>query len=54
MNTAARLQDAAQPNQILISENCYELVKEAFKCKKIGDITMKNKAQTLTAYEVLE
>ncbi|MGB5436716.1 MAG: adenylate/guanylate cyclase domain-containing protein [Maribacter sp.] len=54
VNTAARLQDAAQPNQILISENCYELVKEAFKCKKIGEIVMKNKAQTLTAYEVLE
>ncbi|MBD0849279.1 adenylate/guanylate cyclase domain-containing response regulator [Maribacter arenosus] len=54
VNTAARLQDAAQPNQILISQNCYEMVKEAFKCKKIGDITMKNKAQTLTAYEVLE
>jgi class 3 adenylate cyclase/FixJ family two-component response regulator len=54
VNTAARLQDAAQPNQILISQNCYEVVKEAFKCKKIGDITMKNKAQTLTAYEVLE
>jgi class 3 adenylate cyclase/FixJ family two-component response regulator len=54
VNTAARLQDAAQPNQILISQNCYERVKEAFKCKKIGDITMKNKAQTLTVYEVLE
>ena len=54
VNTAARLQDAAQPNQILISQHCYERVKEAFKCKKIGEIIMKNKAQTLTAYEVLE
>jgi len=54
VNTAARLQDAAQPNQILISKDCYEKVKEAFQCKKIGDITMKNKAQSLTVYEVLE
>jgi class 3 adenylate cyclase/FixJ family two-component response regulator len=54
VNTAARLQDAAQPNQILISKDCYEQVKEAFQCKKIGDIAMKNKAQTLTVYEVLE
>ncbi len=54
VNTAARLQDAAQPNQILISRHCYEKVKEAFQCKKIGDIAMKNKAQTLTVYEVLE
>jgi class 3 adenylate cyclase/FixJ family two-component response regulator len=54
VNTAARLQGAAQPNQILISKDCYENVKEAFQCKKIGDITMKNKAQSLTVYEVLE
>ena len=54
VNTAARLQDAAQPNQILISQHCYEKVKEAFQCKKIGDIAMKNKAQTLMVYEVLE
>ncbi|MCJ7467018.1 MAG: response regulator [Maribacter sp.] len=54
VNTAARLQDAAQPNQILISKDCYENVKEAFQCKKIGDIAMKNKAQTLMVYEVLE
>ncbi len=54
VNTASRLQDAAQPNQILISENCYENVKEAFQCKKIGSIAVKNKAQPLIVYEVLE
>ncbi len=54
VNTAARLQDAAKENQILITADCYEKVKEAFQCKKIGDISMKNKAQALTVYEVLE
>jgi len=54
VNTAARLQDAAEENQILICEDCYKKIKEAFKCKKIGDITMKNKAQPLMAFEVLE
>ena len=54
VNIAARLQDAAQPNQILISEDCYEQVKEAFQCKKIGSIELKNKAQPLVTYEVLE
>lgn len=54
VNTAARLQDAAEENQILICKDCYEKIKEAFKCRKIGDITMKNKLQTLVAYEVLE
>lgn len=54
VNTAARLQDAAKENQIVISESCYEKVKESFKCKKIGEINMKNKARPLTAYEVIE
>jgi len=54
VNTAARLQDAAEENQILISAYCYEQIKEAFKCKKLDDIKMKNKAQGLSVYEVLE
>jgi adenylate cyclase len=54
VNTAARLQDSAQENQIIISENCYEKVKESFKCEKVGSISMKNKAKPLTVYNVLE
>lgn len=54
VNTAARLQDAAEENQIVISEDCYNRVKESFKCEKIGDITLKNKAKPMTIYQVLE
>ncbi|WP_339657458.1 adenylate/guanylate cyclase domain-containing protein [uncultured Maribacter sp.] len=54
VNTAARLQDAAKENQIVICENCYEKVKEAFKCENLGSISMKNKAQPLTVFNVLE
>lgn len=54
VNIAARLEDAANDNQILISEACYEQVKEAFQCNKIGSIPLKNKAQEITVYEVLE
>ena len=54
VNIAARLQSAAEENQILISEDNYKQVKEAFKCKKFGEISLKNKANTLTVYEVLE
>ncbi|NNE03971.1 MAG: response regulator [Eudoraea sp.] len=54
VNIAARLEDAAAENQILISEACYEKVKEAFQCKKIGGVQLKNKAQEITVYEVLE
>lgn len=54
VNVASRLQEAAEENQIVISESCYQKVKEAFKCKKIGDISVKNKAEPLVVYEVLE
>lgn len=54
VNTAARLQDAAKENQIIIAENCYEKVKESFKCEKVGSINLKNKAKPLSVYNVLE
>jgi len=54
VNTAARFQDAAKENQIIISEACYNEVKEAFKCERIGDIELKNKAQSITVYQVIE
>ncbi|WP_299164569.1 adenylate/guanylate cyclase domain-containing protein [uncultured Eudoraea sp.] len=54
VNTAARLQDAAGENQIIICESCYEGVKESFHCKKVGSISMKNIAAPVTVYEVLE
>jgi class 3 adenylate cyclase/FixJ family two-component response regulator len=54
VNTAARLQDAAEENQIIISESCYDKVKEAFKCEAMGSITMKNKAKPVNVYSVME
>ena len=54
VNTAARLQDVAKENQIIISEDCYEKVKESFKCEKVGTVNLKNKANPLTIYEVIE
>ena len=54
VNTAARLQDAAKENQIMISEGCYQQVKESFKCKKLESIHLKNKSEPVIVYEVLE
>ncbi|WP_296382981.1 adenylate/guanylate cyclase domain-containing protein, partial [Winogradskyella sp.] len=54
VNTAARLQDAAEENQIIIAEDCYEQIKESFKCEKVGNISLKNKANPITIYQVLE
>lgn len=54
VNTAQRLQSAAAPNQIVISELAYEKVKDSFTCNKVGDVILKNKSLPVTIYEVLE
>jgi len=53
VNTAQRLQAAAAVGQILISEASYEKVKQSFNCNKIGTVVLKNKADAIVAYEVL-
>lgn len=54
VNTAQRLQSVAEPGKIIISENCYEKVKESFNCKKVREIILKHKANPVTIYEVLD
>jgi len=54
VNTAQRLESVAGPGQIVISEQSYEKVKEYFKCKKLGAVSVKNKSNPLMIYEVLE
>ena len=54
VNVAARLQDKAAPNQILITESCYLSVKESFNFKELGDFLLKNKTERSKVYEVLE
>lgn len=53
VNVAARLQDAAQKGQILVSESGYNRVKESFSCKKCKVIKIKNKELPVTVYEIL-
>jgi len=54
VNTAQRLQSAAGEGQIIISEDSFEKVKESFNCRKVGEISLKNKANPLMIYEVLD
>ncbi len=54
VNIAQRLQSAAEPGQIVISQKSYQKVKESFKCIRIGEMKLKNKAKSLILYEVLE
>ncbi len=54
VNTAQRLQSAAKPGQILVNQQVFMQVKEAFQFLKIGEVMLKNKALPATVYEVLE
>ncbi|NCU05468.1 MAG: response regulator [Chitinophagaceae bacterium] len=53
VNTAQRLQGKAENNQILITEESYEKVKQSFQCNKIGSAVLKNKEAEIVLYEVV-
>jgi adenylate cyclase len=53
VNVSQRLQSAAQPNQIVITEAIYERIKESFECQPIGELKLKNKANPIMTYEVV-
>lgn len=54
VNIAQRLQNAANEGQIIINESAYLKVKESFNCKKVGEVTLKNKAMPMVVYEVMD
>jgi class 3 adenylate cyclase len=54
VNVAQRFQSVAKPNQIVIGQSAYDKVKESFNCQPIGEVSLKNKANPLMIYEVLE
>lgn len=54
VNIAQRLQMAAGEGQIVISETAYEKVKEFFNCSRIGEISLKNKTNTVNVYQVMD
>ena len=54
VNLSQRLQSAAKPNQIVITEDTYQKAKESFSCEKIGEVTLKNKSKPVMIYEVKE
>jgi class 3 adenylate cyclase len=54
VNLAQRLQSAAKPGQIIITEEVFHKAKESFHCEKIGDVNLKNKALPVTIYQVME
>lgn len=53
VNLAKRLQEVAEPNQILISQAIYELVQEWVEVIPLGPVHVKNRQTPVLAYELL-
>jgi len=53
-NIAARLQSLSGPNQILISDDSYQLIKDDFNFKLQGDLQLKGIADAVIGYQVIE
>ncbi len=54
INLASRMQTAAAPNTILISENTHRLVAPLFEFEDRGEMEVKGKSEPIHVYRVLE
>lgn len=52
VNIAQRLQSIAKEGQIIVNADSYEKVKDSFQFEKIGDVSLKHKANLVTIYQV--
>ena len=53
VNLAARLQNAAAPGQIVVSQATYLLTQHAFSFEFLGDLSLKGKAEPVSAYRAV-
>lgn len=54
INLAKRLQEVAQPGQILVGESTYRSTRRAFEFEQLPPLTLRGIAEPVSAYEVLE
>ncbi|HEX6474040.1 MAG TPA: adenylate/guanylate cyclase domain-containing protein, partial [Candidatus Limnocylindria bacterium] len=52
VNTASRLQDAAKPGQILVSQRTQRLAQEAFDFRRLKPIKVQGKQDAVTVFEL--
>src|SRR5688572_1955050 len=52
LNLAARLEQAAQPGEILISETTYRVVRDAVVAEKAGPLSLKGWAEPVSAWRL--
>ena len=54
VNLTSRLEAAAAPGQICISDDTYELVKDLIMCRHIGPLNVKGFLKPVNVYEVVD
>ena len=54
VNTAARLMNRAQKNQIIVAESVMKAIEEKFECSSIGEVSLKGKSKPLNLYELVK
>ena len=52
VNVAARLQSAAAPGRVVLSESTYQSVQGRFVCVDLGPLELKGKSESIRAFEV--
>jgi adenylate cyclase len=53
VNTAQRLETAAKPNEVVISQSTYEFVKDFVEVEEVGPFKLKGKANPVPGYKVV-
>ncbi|KRT61786.1 MAG: adenylate/guanylate cyclase [Chloroflexi bacterium CSP1-4] len=53
VNTAARLEQAAPPNEILLGDSTFRLVRDAVEIERVEPLSLKGKADPVPAYRLL-
>jgi len=54
VNLASRLESVAQPNEILISESTYSLIRDTIMCRDRGQINVKGFSKSVPIYDVVD
>ncbi len=52
VNTARRLCSLAEPGQVIVSEDTFELIKDSVTARAIGTVMLKGKEEPVHAYEI--
>jgi class 3 adenylate cyclase len=53
VNLAARMEQAADPGSVLISEHTHQIVGDFFDCEALGDLAVKGKARPVQVWRIL-